>query len=624
MARQQIDYDKLAREHGGTPVTPGPVDYDALAREAGGTPAGPARAEDFLPPAPEGSALGRFVWELGGALNPVTMAQGLYGAVRHPLQTGQGIIAAGVSEAEKAAQAAREGRYSEMAGHGLAAALPVLGPAAAAVGEQIGGGDVAGGLGAATGLVGGTLAPSALARRGVPLLAAQGRNVPAAVAEAVQFGLREGIPVDPATATGSRYLRGVQRLVGKTLGGSVAEEPAIARQQVALEAAGRRVAGQVAPVARTAEEAGEAAVEALKARARALKAQADVAYDELRAIEARQKALIRQSGGHQAPATHPRPFTAVPLAVDLAPTKAAMRPIYQALKREAELVPLMGGRARMLTVLDTLMDAPDLAPLSQADRALSELKSLARVSDDFRRTGAQGIAAKTVANLDAAVRAAAQHPGAGPDAFRALMRGRAATVNKYKTIELLDAFGDDALGAFTKATSPTKIAQLRELARVAPGEVRLMGRAWLERALTKATQEGGFQRPEGLIRDWQRLNPQAKALLFGGPAHVKDLDDLFLLAKKLAENPNPSGSAFTAAQGAELAGLGTAAVAVSPWALLETLGTYGLGRALYSPRVTRVLLRGLRLPPGATTARAAWAAQVGRLLEAEQAEAKEQ
>lgn len=47
---------------------------------------------------------------------------------------------------------------SETLGHGLATVLPGVGPAAAAAGEQIGSGDIAGGLGAATGI----LAPSAV------------------------------------------------------------------------------------------------------------------------------------------------------------------------------------------------------------------------------------------------------------------------------------------------------------------------------------------------------------------------------------------------------------------------------------------------------------------------------
>lgn len=54
------------------------------------------------------------------------------------------------------------GAASETMGHGLATALPVIGPAAANAGEQIGSGDIAGGLGAAAGI----LTPSALAGSG--------------------------------------------------------------------------------------------------------------------------------------------------------------------------------------------------------------------------------------------------------------------------------------------------------------------------------------------------------------------------------------------------------------------------------------------------------------------------
>jgi hypothetical protein len=49
-------------------------------------------------------------------------------------------------------------RLSLAVGHGLAAALPILGPAAANAGEQIGEGDVAGGLGSGAGLLASTVA----------------------------------------------------------------------------------------------------------------------------------------------------------------------------------------------------------------------------------------------------------------------------------------------------------------------------------------------------------------------------------------------------------------------------------------------------------------------------------
>lgn len=55
------------------------------------------------------------------------------------------------AEGAKAKQAFGQGRYSESAGHGLAATLPVVGPWAAGLGEQAGTGDVSGAAGQLTG-----------------------------------------------------------------------------------------------------------------------------------------------------------------------------------------------------------------------------------------------------------------------------------------------------------------------------------------------------------------------------------------------------------------------------------------------------------------------------------------
>jgi hypothetical protein len=64
-----------------------------------------------------------------------------------------GIIQAAKDQWQKAKDAYDEGSYSEAAGHALAAAIPGVGPAAANAGEQIGSGNIAGGLGEATGLM---------------------------------------------------------------------------------------------------------------------------------------------------------------------------------------------------------------------------------------------------------------------------------------------------------------------------------------------------------------------------------------------------------------------------------------------------------------------------------------
>jgi hypothetical protein len=261
------------------------------------------------------------------------------------------------------------------------------------------------------------------------------------------------------------------------------------------------------------------------------------------------------------------------------------------------------------------MRSPDQAPLSIADSALGELKSLARADQAFRRTVGQGVAAEAVTNLEQAVRSTAMQ--GGPDVFHALMEGRAATVNKFKTIDVLDQLKTEPVKVFEQAThaKDAGIAQLRQVARVAPREMAQIGRAYLEDLFQKASAEGGFDVTKSLLNRWQNLGPETKQLLFRDPAHIRDLDNFFLLAKKMAEKPNPSGSGLTILKGGELLktgaevltgslGLGTAATLSAPL----------VAKLLLSPATTRFLLQGLRLPVSATMAQAAWRARLGTLL----------
>lgn len=126
-----------------------------------------AEAEN-LPAPPEGSAVGRFASNLAEKVNPVAMAKGVYQMVRHPIDTAEAVIGQQLAQGQKAVDSFKQGHYIEAAGHGGAAVLPVIGPVAAETGEQIASGDVAGGLGSATGLV----APAVAAR---PVARAVGR-----------------------------------------------------------------------------------------------------------------------------------------------------------------------------------------------------------------------------------------------------------------------------------------------------------------------------------------------------------------------------------------------------------------------------------------------------------------
>lgn len=147
-----------------------PSEQDVLA-SLGGRPSAPAP-----PPGPSGSALGRFASNAAEMLNPVAAVEGVYNAVTSPVQTGKAIIAGQRNQLDKARQAFKDGRYSEMVGHGAAAALPMVGPLAADAGEQIGAGDVAGGLGKAAGLIAPFGMVEGLNRLGV-------RAVPASMAD---------------------------------------------------------------------------------------------------------------------------------------------------------------------------------------------------------------------------------------------------------------------------------------------------------------------------------------------------------------------------------------------------------------------------------------------------------
>lgn len=141
----------------------------------------PASAEDFLPAKPEGSPVGRFVSNAWDVLNPMQLLESLNALINDPVPTLGNVVVQQSMEASKALQAAAQGRGTEASGHTLAAMLPVIGPQAAMAGEQIGSGDVAGGLGRGAGLLAPVAVPAGARAtvRGVSRIAPEG--VPAAL-----------------------------------------------------------------------------------------------------------------------------------------------------------------------------------------------------------------------------------------------------------------------------------------------------------------------------------------------------------------------------------------------------------------------------------------------------------
>jgi len=136
---------------------------------------------------------------------------------------------------------------------------------------------------------------------------------------------------------------------------------------------------------------------------------------------------------------------------------------------------------------------------------------------------------------------------------------------------------------------------------VAPLEVAKVGRAWLDEHLRLATAEGGFERGARLQADWQRLRPEAKQILFGDSLTAA-LDHFFLLAKRISENPNPSGTAS----------------AMNVTNLSSLLYMPYVSKMLYTPRGVAALTKGLTLDLNPAASASAKLAARLRILKAAQ------
>lgn len=140
------------------------------------------------PAAPDGSGLARGAAELyhkspvapvvaavGGVANTVAHPLDTYFGLKPVAETIKGLAMAQWDQAVQAAQKAKEAAHgggalsaSEAFGHGLAAVLPILGPAAADVGEHGARGDVGGMVGGAMGLLAPFAAKYALELKNAP------------------------------------------------------------------------------------------------------------------------------------------------------------------------------------------------------------------------------------------------------------------------------------------------------------------------------------------------------------------------------------------------------------------------------------------------------------------------
>jgi hypothetical protein len=573
------------------------------ARQTGSVEPFTKTAPANTPQGPQGSAAARFAGSFWDAVNPITAVKSLIGAVTDIPGTAAAIADASINQARQSRELFNQGRYVEAAGHGLAT-IPMIGPAAAAAGEQGASGDVAGMFGSAAGL----LAPIALsgAKNALPQRVAAPLT---AEEQAIRYAAERGIPLSVGETAGNWAVRGAEQLNEKTspTAAYVAKKARL-RQVDAVKSEAADLAHRAYPEAPVLpEEAGASVTADVSGAVRKASRAADDAYTRLRAYE--QKAATPETVGTRtvtSPVVGPSgeaittdiPVTQTMLGVDVRAAKDALRPVYDRLLRESELVPLQGGKGRALTALDRLMTGPDRAALSDVDSALGDLKAMARTDVPELRTQGQGIAAQAVKVLDRQVRDTALR--AGPQVLGALEEGRKATRAKYLAQDVLERLAQEPVGVFRKATQAKDAAidQLREVAAIAPATLPKIGRAFLEDLFGTATAEGGFAKAAAIATKWQELGPETKRLLFA-PSHVADLDRFFLFAKRAGENLNPSQSGYVIGLS-----MGMTAKMAHPIAgVAAELGQGAVAALMTNQKLARLFVKGLTTPANSTAGR---------------------
>lgn len=596
-------------------ATPAPSgDWFASNAPAAAPPQEPSLLRRFIAKGPLGAPQA-----IGKALIPEAAARLLGADDAHaeeygPLNTLKHLGAASQEVFEQAKKAYDSGDYGSAAIKTLFGLMPVVGPEFNQMGDHARADEWGKALTDVAAMGTNIALPAAAGR----ITANVGKVLPAAQtaedAAAVALGRSRGVPIDAATATGNRYVAGVQATADTSPLGAVVAGRAKHAQGQAM----RRVAGELKDEASKAPAdavaAGERVAAALEQKIQQHHATADAAYTKLREFEQKATPDMVRARNTGAGADD---FSDMQLAVDLRSSRAQLKPIYDALLKKKELTgQLMGAEGRAAVALDSLMSGPDFAPLSTVDAALSDIKALARGADmPELRTSGQGIAAEAVKTLDAQVRARASRAGA--DVLKALEDGRAATKAKFATAdarELLVPGSGEPQAVFRRLTAneDAGIAKLRELKKMAPQELPTVARALLGDLFDTPMAEGGFNRGQSAFSNWQRLGAETKKMLFPKPGQAQALDSFFLLAKKLSESPNPSGTALTAnSTGQTVLAFTNPTVGVP-----VVIGSGALSKILHNPTAVQFLTRGMRVSidakPGAQIMAAASIARAAK------------
>lgn len=478
----------------------------------------------------------------------------------------KGVVSGAADQFNKAKESFQQGEYVNSFGHGLAAALPMIGPAAAEAGDKFQDGKPMEGIGQTIGI----LSQSMMPHVAPPIASGVSKILPgvrSAViqrlasssprplsSEAAAMAEKLKIPLSVGDRSGSKYAQGVEKIMGATIAPDLAEAHAAAAA-VGIQ---RGIGDLTGDFATDHFAAGDHAIQGLVTHSKAAQQSAGGSYDELARAEAHPDNIVSvQQGVKKVPVPagsvldasgNPSPagFREVPimenigLPVDTSAAKTLLSPIARTMKNQYPLARQQSDAG--FHAVQNILNGPRYVPASVAENFLSAAKKLQRESTGpVKLLSGQAIDAMSPLVDDAVGRA-------GQTAVDTLHDGRAAWKEHMGTEDLLQSLAGDTTGKTGQTEAAARLLRpadasypmLQQILAKTPEAADPLRGAILSRVFRKA-ETGEFTNPTQAANLFNQIGKRTQAALFS-PAQLGDVKATLELAKRLAENPNPSGT----------------------------------------------------------------------------------
>lgn len=375
-------------------------------------------------------------------------------AVRHPIESVKltvGAMKEASAEMRRRSQEAMErGETTRAIGYELAAAIPLVGPAAGVAGARLAEGEIARGLGNVAGL----LAPTAVGKLG--------RRIPKS----------RPLPTVPLTLgekTGSRPALMIEATVERTLPGSIPfQKFRVAQQRALIEGEAQRVVSDISKFEGSTEELGVRAVKEIGVAEERLKAAPRAIYEEVDGLVGSRTERIptkitepsRLVSERGEPLTIERRVLRKAEVGGVQPETVVLKrfaiPLLRRINREAKLIhPTELARTKGL--LETIVRAPKRLPFTAFHDARSDLLRIVRSIGDPIPGKAGGVAKRLSSLTDDAMMQAAENSGIEGLSGKireanALWRDLTETFNESIVTKMLDAPAEKLPGMLQAAS----------------------------------------------------------------------------------------------------------------------------------------------------------------------------